>query len=599
MKKNHIFSAIILGLASFALVSCLPFDDPVDDLRPSEVMQDDVVLQGEADHIDYTVVPTQQGLDSALLRIDTYLSGTMTGQKGMKGGKEGGYPVEHSYQLMMTLADVYAGYAVIPHYDFAYGSNIISSYQISDSWYKGANGQFSLVKNSFAPFLNHPDVDSIPEMKALLLLLLDFVSVEETDNYGPFPYADYKANKTDNPFTYNKMEDIYNTVKDNIDTIQACFRYFGQKPQWYRDRIQQLLYKNVVISRDQANGIQGFETWRRLANSLKLRMAMHMVKVDPDKARQWAEEAVRDGVIESHENEVGMYPNDYGGSHPLQTISCTWGDERLNASFESLMMSLDHPMTRMLFNRNSDALMNVKTNTVSLEANTKIVGIRSGLHVGQGQSYGSNQYIGFSQPNPNFIGQLPLYIMKWCEVDFLRAEGALRGWNMGGTAQSFYERGIDNSSPFDPQNTALGIGYSNLLQAYKQLAEARPYTYQDPTGNSDDIESVTTIGVAWNEADDPETKLEKIITQKYLAGYPNSYEAWVDVRRTGYPKLFPVLNVEDGDGSLKEGDMVRRMIFPNTDDASLKEIQETGLPALGGPDQQATRLWWDVDAPNF
>lgn len=37
----------------------------------------------------------------------------------------------------------------------------------------------------------------------------------------------------------------------------------------------------------------------------------------------------------------------------------------------------------------------------------------------------------------------PVYIVKASEVYFLRAEGALRGWNMGGgTAQSYYEKGL-------------------------------------------------------------------------------------------------------------------------------------------------------------
>ena len=112
--------------------------------------------------------------------------------------------------------------------------------------------------------------------------------------------------------------------------------------------------------------------------------------------------------------------------------------------------------------------------------------------------------------------------------------------------------------------------------------------------------SVTKIGVKWNEADDLETKLEKIITQKYIALYPNSYEAWAELRRTGYPRLFPVLNPWEGDGSLEYGDMIRRMPFPGRDDEdTVDDIIKTGEPALGGIDLQATRLWWDVPCDNF
>ena len=66
------------------------------------------------------------------------------------------------------------------------------------------------------------------------------------------------------------------------------------------------------------------------------------------------------------------------------------------------------------------------------------------------------------------------------------------------------------------------------------------------------------------------------------------------MRRTGYPKMFYVLNADDGDGSLSEGDLIRRIPFPETDDQSLIDIANSGLKALGGPDQQATRIWWDV-----
>ena len=37
-------------------------------------------------------------------------------------------------------------------------------------------------------------------------------------------------------------------------------------------------------------------------------------------------------------------------------------------------------------------------------------------------------------------------------------------------------------------------------------------------------------------------KLQKIITQKWIAGFPEGQEAWSEYRRTGYPKLFRITN---------------------------------------------------------
>lgn len=95
-------------------------------------------------------------------------------------------------------------------------------------------------------------------------------------------------------------------------------------------------------------------------------------------------------------------------------------------------------------------------------------------------------------------------------------------------------------------------------------------------------------------------QIGKIITQKYIAGFPYSYEAWNDLRRTGYPKIFPVLNVEDGDGSLVQGDLIRKIPLPGRDtSAGLSDIQTSGIEALGGTDTQGTRVWWDVEGSNF
>ncbi|WP_260458345.1 SusD/RagB family nutrient-binding outer membrane lipoprotein [Bacteroides salyersiae] len=63
-----------------------------------------------------------------------------------------------------------------------------------------------------------------------------------------------------------------------------------------------------------------------------------------------------------------------------------------------------------------------------------------------------------------------------------------------------------------------------------------------------------------------------------------------------YPKTLPVLNWEDADANLQEGDLLRRMRFPGTDtQAVAADVAATGLKALGGADLQSTRIWWDVE----
>ena len=597
MKTYKFLTALMMGLATMGLTSCLDFDEPEDTFVDTDVALDDVVLHGAADSINYLYYePTEQGVDSAILRLQNYFQMTITGQFALRGGKNGDMPGEHAYQRQYCLGpDNYAQYSTVPHYDFMYGT-LESTYDISDDFNAGPNSSYLIVKNALVPILNHPDIDSIPEMKAIYLLMFNFASQEVADIYGPFPYADFKGNRDESPFTYNDLRSIYYTIEANIDTIVNCLRAYEGRPDWYQQKVQRLMEDYTRLTQDPLIGKTGMDSWIRFANSLKLRMAMHIVKAEPATAKRWAEEAVAGGVVEDETQELLLAPIMLGFTNPLLQIWNGWSDNRLSASFESLLMSLHHPYADYLFAKNGNQLINEKTGE-ALPAETRIVGLREGIHPGQGQGFATNQMVGFSGFVADIIATAPLYLMKMSEVDFLRAEGAVRGWNMGGTARSFYERGIEKG--YVEERLMASPDYAEAMPEYLSLEEAYAYTYHDPLGRVSDEPSVTKIGVKWNDGDDQETKLEKIITQKYIAGFPNSFEAWVDLRRTGYPKLFPVLNPDDGDGSLQPGDIIRRCVFPNTDDASIKDIQATGLSALGGPDQQATRLWWDTDAPNF
>lgn len=595
----------MFSCAIISLTSCLDFDSPGDELYETSKKLDDTVFSGAADSINYRKNITEAGFDKALSDLGTYFRIGKTAQYAMRGGKEGNTPGAHSYQRQFSLGpDNYAQYTVVPHWKFMYGS-LTSTYDFSNEFNQGPFSCYTgFISNNLATILNHPQIDSIPEAKAIYLLLFDYASIEQADIYGPFPYLQYKANQQQaDSYTYNDLPTIYKTTVANIDTIVNCLKYFENRPDWYKEKLQYaFINAHLPICNDQFNGVSGVETFWRFANSLKLRMAMHIVKVEPELAQQWAEEAVASGVIEDTKHEVSMRGRVLGFGNPIVEISTSWDDLRLSASFESLLMSLNHPYSKAgyIFNPNIDAIKNEKTKEV-MPPNTRIVGIREGSLVGEDKQSSSNPYIAYSNINGNsFEGLInaPLYLMKLSEVDFLRAEGALRGWNMGGTAQFFYERGIDYAYWEDRDFSSNP--YMEQLQDYKNLEAPVNYVYKDPQGKTDDLPSVTKIGVKWNEGDDPETKLEKIITQKYIASFPYSYESWVDLRRTGYPKVFPVLNPDDGDGSLKKGEIIHRMPFPMLDPSSQQDIINTGLGALGGPDLQSTRLWWDVEtSSNF
>ena len=600
MNKKYILLAGSLLFASVAMQSCLDYDDPGDEANKNVYETDATHHVGNVDSIPYLNQPTPEGVQAAIDTLQNkylYFSQCLSGIYMMRGGKEGQLPGDHAYQRQYCLGpDLYAQYFTVPHKDFMYGT-LTSTYNVSAEFNNGPLGAYSSAKNQFMPLLNHPLIDSIPEIKAIVLLYYSHIAQEQADLSGPFTYLEDKKN-SEAPEEYNDLKTIYYGIVENIDTIVACLKHYETRPDWYKEQIEMIIPEYFKTSYGLLGGDYGLTSYIKFANSLKLRMAMHIVKVEPETAKRWAEEAVASGVIESIYDQHGVIPMIDQFTHPLANIMNAWGDLRLCASFESLLMSLDHPYAKYLFLPNANDIPH-KNGVDTLRANTRVCGIRAGILVGDGQVYALNKRQGYSSISTEVIAtkRPPLYFIKWAEVDFLRAEGALRGWDMGGSAQFFYERGIENAAWEDPQS---GSTYNDYVYDYMQLEKAIDYVNVDPMGDGEDWKSVTKIGVKWNDADDNETKLEKIITQKYIALFPLSTEAWTEMRRTGYPKVFPVLNADDGDGSINQGEMIRRIPWVPTDPVQVNMVETSGIPALGGPDEQATRLWWDVEnVPNI
>ena len=561
------------------------------------VYHDKINITPEIYKKDFTEDEVIEALDHLIQ--NRYLDYCAAGIFMMRGGKDGQMPGPHAYQRQYSFGtDLYAQYFTVSHKDFPYiVTEFTSTYDIPRNINNSSSYSYNMVKQAFMPALNDSLINNIPEIKAIILLYYCISAQENADLSGPYSYVDDVLNKP-NPTKYDGLKSIYYNIVNSLDNIIACLENYETRPDWYKECINSFIMSYFSTGYGLRHGYIEIDSYIKLANSLKLRMAIHIVKVEPETAQRWAEEAVASGVIEHTNDQHGVFPMMWGFRHPLIDIACSWNDIRLSASFESLLMSLDHPYSKYLFIPNSQDIPHNNGVDV-LKAGTRICGIRSGTLVDNGQNdYVSNKRLAYSTINAEYLINkcCPLYFIKMAEVDFLRAEGALRGWNMGGTAQEFYERGIRGAYIEDP---LCSPDYPYYVSEYMQREEPVDYVSVDPIGDGEPWPSVTKIGVKWNDADSKEIKLEKIITQKYIALFPLSTEAWTELRRTGYPKLFPVLNTDDGDGSIKQGEMIRRIPWLPEDEETKTIIEKSGIKELGGPDEQATRLWWDVDKENF
>ncbi len=102
--------------------------------------------------------------------------------------------------------------------------------------------------------------------------------------------------------------------------------------------------------------------------------------------------------------------------------------------------------------------------------------------------------------------------------------------------------------------------------------------------------------IAFDAAGTAERQLEQIITQKWIALYPDGWEAWTELRRTGYPKLYDRLNSDDVD--VPKNTIMRRLIFVTSEyTTNSSAVQEAvALPEIAakGGDKNSTHLWWDA-----
>jgi hypothetical protein len=163
------------------------------------------------------------------------------------------------------------------------------------------------------------------------------------------------------------------------------------------------------------------------------------------------------------------------------------------------------------------------------------------------------------------------------EAWFCRAEGALKGWNMGASAEECYNTGIEMSMQ------QWGVEDAGAINSYINSANVPIATHDAPT-------PVSTIPVKF-DAGNPDIAKEQIATQKWLGLYPDGWEAWADQRRQDLPKRYPIMASENPDVGVN--DMMRRVQFVSSEYEQNGPAVEDAINKLGGPDKGSTRLWWD------
>ena len=369
-----------------------------------------------------------------------------------------------------------------------------------------------------------------------------------TDLYGDIPYSEAGRGFIDGITQpkYDQQADIYADMLAKLEaaatSLNGSLASFGNGD---------LIYQGDV------------DKWKKLANSLMLRLGMRMVKVDPGAAQSWVTKAIAGGTMASNEDIAYVPHNDPSGwRNGNGQVFRADGSPRLSKFFVDWMVERNDPRLYVY-----GILPAGATEPIGMP-NGKITGGSDPVNGiendpswvpcpdGVTEDCGMNRYM---RPNPMIQGEDdPMFFMTYAEVELLKAEAAVRGWHSGDAA-THYANGVraamDYLVMYDP-NAAI---------------------------SSADIDAYLAANLY-----DASMGMKQINEQIWAAVLLNEYEAYANWRRTGYPELTPV----NFPGNVTGGQIPRRLRYREAEAVANPEHYSAAVSTQGA-DEFTTRMWWD------
>jgi len=414
---------------------------------------------------------------------------------------------------------------------------------------------------------------------------------------------------------WENLVDTYGNVP-YFDALQAADGNFAPKyddaKAIYADLLKRI---DAVVAKIDA-GASGYSTgdlvyggnmtsWKHLANSVKLRLALNLADVDPATSKAAAEAAVASGVIASAQESYslnfagGTYNNpiyddleasgrnDFVPTELLVNLMNNNNDPRRHAYFtenvaQSTVEKVSTTPEGIQIVDMAEAVANAKVgqqvykfedkkgqvddkytlvgtvsaingDKVSL-INTKgafVAGDTIAFGYYEGGVFGAlNPFNSKTHVSPTFLQKTaPATYLGYVEVLFMKAEAAARGYNVGGTAVELYNNAVLTSMSLNKVDDADAAAY---------LA-AHPYNAAN-----------------WKKS---------IGEEAWVALYESPFAAWTFARRLDYPKFVNPTN------SKLEGVPVR-MPYSDQEYVLNKANVTAAATAIGG-DKATTHLFWD------
>ena len=339
----------------------------------------------------------------------------------------------------------------------------------------------------------------------------------------------------------------------DIPYFQAL-NFNGQIPYDKQQDIYTDLFKELKQAAAQFDGgapVKGdilldgnIAAWKKFANSVRMIMALRLSAVDAAKGKTEFLDAMGSsgGYLTTNSDDVMLvYP---GGNYSSPFYN-----------YYNIILRSDYALSKTVtdfMNPNGDRRIN------AWGSSTK--GFAYGLD--------RNDAIAFSSANPDWARIMhpsirtatqPMPIITSSQITLARAEAAQRTWTAENAA-NLYRTGIELNW------RQWGVYDATAFNAY-MLQPAAALT--------------------------PGTELQKIITQRWLAAFPDGLEAWNIVRSTGFPVLTPAPGTIAPAGTtriipIRMGISQSHFDLNTTNTNAVAEIYKIG----GEKDSQYGKMWW-------
>ncbi|TGV02049.1 SusD/RagB family nutrient-binding outer membrane lipoprotein [Flavivirga rizhaonensis] len=289
--------------------------------------------------------------------------------------------------------------------------------------------------------------------------------------------------------------------------------------------------KSFVVGDNIFNG--DVTSWKKFANSLKLRMGMLLADADDAFAKTTIESAITSGIItSSNENAHMHYLSSAPNTHPVHTNVILSGRNDFvgGATLIDMMNTLNDPRRPLWF----------KT----------VGGVYVGGEIGSPSAYSNHSPLS----DQVTAADAPGVIMSYSEIQFLLAEGAERGYDTGDTAANHYTNAVTAS----------------INEWGGSATDVATYLAQ-PT-----VDYTTLIGT--------QTWRQVIGIQRWISLFNRGPEAWTSIRAMDYPILATPTEAVSG--------FPNRYTYPIVEQTINATNYTAASSAIGG-DLAETKLFWD------